>query len=336
MKLAAFGRTQWLYESIRAARTRGHQVVLIGTCPAAPEYTIREEDFAGLAKELGCAYFCDAHLNRPDYLQMVQDSGAEVAISVNWLTLIGQEMLDQFKYGLINAHAGDLPRFRGNAAPNWAILAGEKKVVLTIHQMVADMDAGPILLQREFPLTPRTYIGDVYRFMEENIPEMFAEVLDRFATGHIVPREQPNDPALSLRCFPRLPQDAEIDWIRPAEEIARLVRASAEPFAGAYSFIASEKIIIWRAHSEILPYPFLGVPGQVAEIRHQTGEVAILTGDKVLVAEKAETAALGCKPAAEIVKSTRVRLGMDAASELLRLADRVTRLEEQIRHSTKG
>lgn len=49
---------------------------------------------------------------------MVQDSGAEVAISVNWLTLIKQPLIDQFKYGIINAHAGDLPRYRGNACPN--------------------------------------------------------------------------------------------------------------------------------------------------------------------------------------------------------------------------
>jgi methionyl-tRNA formyltransferase len=336
MRVAAFGRTQWLYESIRAARARGHQVVLIGTCPAAPEYTVREDDFANLAKELGCAYFCDTYLNRPEYVRMVEESGAEVAMSVNWLTLVGQEMLGRFKHGFINAHAGDLPRFRGNAVPNWAILSGEKKVLLTLHRMVADLDAGPILLQREFPLTARTYIGDVYRFMEKNIPEMFAEVFDGLARGTIVSREQPSDPALSLRCFPRLPQDAEIEWTRSAEEIARLVRASAQPFAGAYSFIGPEKIIIWRAHPEKLPYPYLGVPGQVAEIRRQTGEAVILTGDEVLVAEEAETAALGCESAAEIVKSTRVRLGMDVASELLRLADRVARLEERFRQSTKG
>ncbi len=336
MRVAAFGRTQWLYESIRAARGRGHQVVLIGTCPAAPEYTVRENDFANLAKELGCAYFCDTHLNRPEYVRMVEESRADVAISVNWLTLVGREMLDRFKHGFINAHAGNLPRFRGNAAPNWAILTGEKKVVLTLHRMAVDLDAGPILLQREFPLTPRTYIRDVHRFLEKNIPEMFMEVLEGLAAGHLVPREQPSDPALSLRCFPRLPQDGEIDWTRSAEEIARLVRASSQPFAGAYSFIGSEKIIIWRAHPDKLPYPYLGMPGQVAEIRPQTGEAVILAGDAVLVAEEAETAALGRRPAAEILKSTRVRLGMDIASELLRLADRVAHLEERLRQSTKG
>jgi len=336
MKVAAFGRTEWLYDSIGAAAARGHRIVLIGTCPAAPEYKVREDDFARLAKGLGCPYFCDPNLNRPQYIRMVADSRAEVAMSVNWLTLIGPEMLAQFKYGMINAHAGDLPRFRGNAAPNWAILAGEKKVVLTLHQMVTELDGGPILLQREFPLTPQTYIGDVYRFLEKNIPEMFLEALDGLAAGSLFPREQVSDPALSLRCLPRLPRDGEIDWTQPAEEIARLVRASARPFAGAYSFIGTQKIIIWRAYPEKLPYPHLGVPGQVVEIRPQAGEVVILTGDGVLVIVEAETSAQGCRPVAEVVKSTRTRLGMDMAQELMLLADRLAQLEEQIRESKKG
>lgn len=330
MKFAALGRTQWLYDSIQAAVARGHQVALIGTCPAAPEYLVNEDDFARLADDLGCAYFCAPAINRPEYIRMAEESKAKVAISVNWLTLIGQEMFDQFEHGVINAHAGDLPRFRGNAVSNWAILAGETKVVLTLHQMVVDLDAGPILLQREFPLTPGTYIADVYRFLAENIPVMFAEVLDGLAAGSIVPREQPSDPALSLRCFPRLPQDGEIDWHRSAEELARLVRASAEPFAGAYSFIGSEKVIVWRAHSEQLPYAYLGVPGQVTEIRRRTGEVAVLAKEGVLVLEEIETVSGGRNRAADMIKSTRVRLGIDVAQQMLQLSERIAQLEAQL------
>jgi len=336
MRVAAFGRTQWLYASIRAAAARGHQIVLIGTCPAAPEYQVTEEDFARLAQDLGCGYFCDTNLNRPEYIRMVQDSKAEIAISVNWLTLIDQRMLDQFEHGMINAHAGDLPRFRGNAVPNWAILVGEKKVVLSLHQMAAELDAGPILLQRNFPLTRDTYIQDVYRFLEQNIPEMFLEVLEGLANSSIIPRRQPSDPSVSLRCFPRLQRDGLIDWTLPAEEIARLVRASSRPFAGAYSFLSSEKIIVWQARPDKLPYRHLGVPGQVVQIRHKTGEVLVLTGDGVLAIEQAETREEGCRPAAEIVRSARVRFGMDITGELTVLSTRVKELEEKIRRLTKG
>ena len=330
MRVAALGRTQWLSDSIRAVARAGHEVVLIGTCPAAPESTVDEHDFALLAQELGCEYFCDAAINRWEYRQMARASGAQVGISVNWLTLIGQAFLDTLEHGVVNAHAGDLPRYRGNAVINWAILAGEENVVVSLHRMVAELDAGSILLQRALPLTPHTYVADVYSFLGQVIPLMFVEVLDRLASGGAEAREQPKDPAMSLRCFPRLPQDGELDWTRPAEELSRLVRATSEPFAGAYSFLGTSRLIVWRAHPERLAHPWLGVPGQVAERRPASGEVAILTGAGVLVLEEVETAADGRGQASDLLRSIRLRLGMDVPSEVTRLLERVAELERRV------
>lgn len=315
-----------LYSSIQAVSQSGHKIVLIGTSKAAPEYTVNENDFAELAVELGCPFFCDAQINQLYYERMIEASGAEVAISINWLTLIKQTILDKFKYGLLNAHAGDLPRYRGNAVPNWAILAGESEVVATIHQMVAQLDAGPILLKRSFPLSSNSYIFDVYRFLETAIPEMFVHTLSGLENGTIVPTPQPEDPALALRCFPRIPQDGQIDWQLSAVEIGRLIRASAEPFAGAYSYLGDEKTIIWRAYPESLPYSFFGVPGQVVEIRHQTGEVVVLAADGIVVLEEIETAKDGRIRPNRKIKSTRTRFGLDIAQ----LLERIVILEKQI------
>ncbi len=331
MKFAAFGRTQLLYNSILNAHNKGHKVVLIGTCQASPEYTVNENDFLKLAEQLNCPYFCDPSINQSRYIEMINESGAEVAISMNWLTLIGQEMLNQFKYGIINAHAGDLPRYRGNACPNWAILMGEEKIVITLHQMTTDLDAGAILLQRKFSLTSQTYIADVYKFLTDNIPQMYTEVLDGLENNSILPREQAKDPALSLRCFPRLPKDGEIDWHKSAEELTKLVRASSEPFAGAYSFLNTEKIIIWRAHWEILSYPYVGVPGQVIEIRKQSGEVAILTEQGVLILEEIETESQERVKAAAYIKSTRLRFGIDVNQEIIRLKQLIVQLQSELK-----
>jgi methionyl-tRNA formyltransferase len=327
MKFAALGRTLWLFDGIRLAAERGHEPVLVGTCPAAPEYTVAERDFKALARKLGVPFFCDPAINKPKYLALAQKSGAEVAISVNWLTLIGAKMLGAFKHGVVNAHAGDLPRYRGNAAPNWAILNGEKEVAVTLHRMVEELDAGPIFLQRRFPLGPDIYIGEVYEFMNANIPGMFAELLDGLASGSLVPREQPKDPALALRCLPRRPEDGLIDWRRPAEEITRLVRASAEPFAGAYTCLDGRRLVVWRARTGRLPFPHLGVPGQVIEVCQEEGEVLILTGDDLLVLE--EVALEGGKRlrAAEVIRSGRARLGLDLEADNVSLRERVERLE---------
>jgi UDP-4-amino-4-deoxy-L-arabinose formyltransferase/UDP-glucuronic acid dehydrogenase (UDP-4-keto-hexauronic acid decarboxylating) len=213
--------------------------------------------------------------------------------------------------GILNAHAGDLPRYRGNAVPNWAILNDEADIALTVHVMADALDAGAVLLKRRLTLTQDTYIGDVYNFIETNLPDMFIEALNGMAAGTLTAIPQSTDVALSLRCFPRVGSDSLLDWQRPATELARLVRASAEPFAGAYSFRGLEKITVWRARASRLPYPYVGTPGQVAERFLSSQEVAVLTGEGVLLLQELQTPNTGRAPATEIIRSLRDRLGID-------------------------
>lgn len=189
------------------------------------------------------------------------------------------------------------------------------------------LDAGPVFAQRAFPLSEVTYVGDVYRFLAEAVPELFVHVLDGLQDGSLVAVDQPANPALSLRCYPRHPRDSELDWDRAADELCRLVRASAEPFSGAYSFLGTERVVVWRARAETIGHPYLGTPGQVIDVRRRSGEVAVLTGAGALVLEEVETPA-GRGPAAEHVRSTRTRFGMDIPAEMGRLLDRVRELEE--------
>jgi methionyl-tRNA formyltransferase len=291
MRFAALGRTRMLLDAITACVEAGHECVHVATAPAAPEYGVGPDDFAALARRLG-ASFGD-----------LEPAGAEIAISVNWPTLIGREARERFPRGILNGHAGDLPRFRGNAAPNWAILLGEPRVVATVHEMADELDAGPIVAQRAIPLDERTYIGDVYAQLERTFPALFAEALDGLEAGTLTPRPQTGEP---LRCYPRRPEDGELDWRRDAVSLARLVRASAEPFAGAFGRLEEEPTIVWRARAEPLREPSAGVCGQVIARRPDTGEVDVLTGDGRLVLEEVETAA-GRVPAAEAIRSLRAR-----------------------------
>jgi methionyl-tRNA formyltransferase len=244
-----------------------------------------------------------------------------VAVSVNWLTLIPAAILERFEHGVLNGHPGDLPRYRGNAAPNWAIVAGEEKVVATVHRMDTGLDSGPIVAQRTFELDDSTYIADVYTFLDEAFPELFTDAVEGLAAGRVAPREQPAEPRLALRGYPRLPRDGELDLAKGAAELARVVRASAEPFEGAYTWLGTERVTVWRAHHEPLPEPSLGTPGQVAEIRRRTGEVAVLTGEGLLVLEELERTGQRA-PAAELLPSARLRLGLDTALLIERLAER--------------
>jgi methionyl-tRNA formyltransferase len=306
MKFAALGRTHWLMDATRLAMSRGHQLVFVGTCAAAPEYRVKEADFERLAAEAGCPYFSDARVNDERHVRAAGVSGAEIAISVNWLTLFGSQMIAAFPHGILNAHAGDLPRYRGNACPNWAILNGEDHVGACVHQVIPDLDAGPVVLRSSFPLGPQTYIGDVYAFLDREFPRLLVDGIEGLLEGRIKPEPQPTDPALSLRCFPRTPEDGLIDWRQSAEQVCSLVRASAEPFAGAYTYFNGELLRVWRARVARLPYPWTGVPGQIAAI--SGGDVTVLCGKDVIVISEVQLGGERIPPGQRIT-SLRMRLG---------------------------
>lgn len=316
MRVAILGRTQFLYDAVLALHAQGHEIAVIGTCPAAPEYTRTQDDFARLADQLGCPYFCQTRLLDPHAQAILAKANAEIGVSVNWQTLMPSSLLSAFRHGVLNFHMGDLPRYRGNACPNWAILNGESEVVLTIHQMAEELDAGPIVVQRRFPLTDETYIGDVYRFAQGMVPELFVAAMSGLQTGNVQPRPQELDPTLSLRCFPRTPADGLIDWRQPAELLARLVRASAEPFAGAFTYLDDDRLTIWRARAARLPYAWSGVPGQVAEVDRRSGEVAILTGQDVLMLQEVSVGQGQRQRASAVLKSIRLRLGLDPIAQM--------------------
>ena len=251
-------------------------------------------------------------------------------MSVNWTTLVPPQAFEQFAHGVLNAHAGDLPRYRGNATIAWAILADEPEVVLTVHRMDAGLDSGPVFAKRACALDASTYVGDVYAWCERTVPELFVEVLDGLADGTLAPVAQPTQAGAGLRCFPRTPADGWIEWSRDAAALARLVRASAEPFAGAYTALGGERLTIWRAHAEPLAYDHLGVPGQIVELRGDTGEVAVLTGDGVLVLERVALGDGATVAAAQRLTSTRARLGLHVPTVLDELRGRVAALERRL------
>lgn len=294
----AFGRTQFLYESIKAVAEAGHEILFIGTSKASPEYTRTADDFLNLAKTLDTKYQYfkkPSSINHEDFVRYVEHEKPDVAISVNYPTLISQKVIDSFPHGIINGHMGDLPRYRGNACPNWAIINGEKVVGITLHLMTKELDAGSWLRKAIFALSDESYIADVYNYAEKTIPIMFVEALVDLENKGYVPSEQVGTP---LRCYPLRPEDSKINWYTSARHIHRIIRASSKPFQGAFTHFNGDKITVWKAHVEEPDFEFCAVPGQVLE-RRKDGSVAIATLDDWLVLDEFEP---------EIIRSNRTRL----------------------------
>ena len=279
MRVAVLGRTKILYDTIDKVKDAGHEIVLIGTCKAAIESEIREADFEKKAKEMGIPFFYDSKINADPVLSMLREAEADIAISINWVTVIEDEAIESFKYGILNAHCGDLPRYRGNACPNWAILNGEKEYGLSIHFMVpGELDSGNIVIKKKYEINKGTTITDVYNNLENEIPELFCEALDAVLVNGKYEIQSTN-PKDALRCYPRIPYDSIIDWNQPCDNIIRLVNASTLPFEGAYTFYDNRKLYIHEAVSSSYEYPCCVVPGQVIFVDKINGEVRIAALD---------------------------------------------------------
>lgn len=298
MRIAVLGRTRWLVDAADALRAEGHEIVAVATARAEPFYRCGPEDFSALAARCGADDLGVVSLSDPAVRDRLRRSGADVAVSINWPVIVGAETIGVFPHGVVNAHCGDLPRYRGNACPNWAILNGEARIGLCAHMMEpGELDSGAILLRDYFPVTEETYIGDVYGWLDRRIPSILAEAISGLARGEITPVPQPTDPSLALRCYPRRPEDGRIDWSRPVEAVHRLVRASSRPFAGAFAHLEDgRRATIWRATPYCHPVPFCAVPGQVL-LRHRDDPV-VACGDGALLLQEIEIEGSGETPSA--------------------------------------
>jgi methionyl-tRNA formyltransferase len=278
MRVAIIGRTEILFETAEILRRLGHDVSLFITSKEAPEYTKTSEDFKRLAASWGVPF-----IHTPQILDTIEVIKTlpeiDIGVSLNYSGVIPQSIIDMFPLGILNAHGGDLPKYRGNACQAWAILNGESRVGLCIHRMIGgELDSGDIVAKDYFPISQDTKVTAVYKWMSRRIPHLFVEALQSLTSNPLFFIEkQSKNPADSLRCYPRRPSDGRIDWSLTAEAILRLINACNKPYAGAFCDFEGKPLIIWDA--EIAPSEnFLAIPGQVTETTEAFVEVACGSG----------------------------------------------------------
>lgn len=308
MSVALIARTQWGLDAARLLQKAGVEIGLIATHRAEPFYNCGIEEYRKFAAEGGIP-FLDASKIAHDALVEQIPEGCSVAISVNWPTILPAELICKFSLGILNAHAGDLPRYRGNACPNWAILNGESHIGLCVHLMQpGQLDSGPILLRDRLEIGNHTYIGDIYRWLDQRIPQMLSQGAIGLISAKLAPVPQPSDPELALRCYPRRPEDGRINWTQAAEQIRRLVRASSRPFDGAFAFLPDgRQVTIWRADIFAHPGPFCAIPGQV--MLRENGVPIVSCGQGCLALTELEIPGLDAADAIKSVGSSlRTRL----------------------------
>lgn len=310
MKIGLIGRTNLLLETGKLLLENGFEIGFIVTSKEAPEYLTTSRDFKDFAKKRNIPFLHDPAITQNKLLGLANIEEIPLVISINYSGIIPEEVTGLFKLGILNAHGGDLPKYRGNACQAWAIINAEKEIGLCIHRMIGgELDSGDILAKKLYPIDINTRVGQVYDWFDQDIPGLFLKVVNQLSdNSSYILETQSKDPSKALRCYPRRPEDGQIDWHRSAKEIVRLVNASSEPFAGAYCFDDNgRKIIVWRASVLEDDERFIGVAGQIAKINKEKGEVSVLTNSHKLLLIEIEIDGERGHPS-KFVKSIRQRL----------------------------
>lgn len=218
----------------------------------------------------------------------------------------------------VNVHYAPLPRYRGRANVNWAVINGEPFTAITIHVVDPALDAGNVLFQQRVPIERDDTVADLYAQLNALQLRHLGETVVRFLDGDTGWAQQ-GDRA-TYGCT-RLPADGEIDWHAPAIEVARLVRGLVKPFPGAFTYLDGSRLVIWRARAVDDASVFEGrIPGRVVAVSRLEGHVDVLARDGVLRIFEVERDSGAPVPAASIIRSVRATLG-------LRPSDLMSRLE---------
>jgi methionyl-tRNA formyltransferase len=305
MKVAIIGRTEILYETIELLRSKNHEVVCILTAKEAPEYERTALDFKELAQNLKIPFALGSKIS--DFHEFLKAVNADISISINYSGIIPQSVINLFPLGILNAHGGDLPRYRGNACQAWAILNGEERVGLCIHKMIGgELDSGDIITREYLPIDSQTKVTRIMEWMAARIPSLMLESLELLSgePSYFIERQSQN-PKDALRCYPRRPEDGRIQWSNLSVDILRLINASNKPYAGAFCQYEGKKVLIWDAELVDDDEEHCAVPGQVTKIGDDFVEVACAGGKLRLLELEIDGAVMVPNM---IIKSIRKRL----------------------------
>lgn len=309
MRIAIIGRTKFLLDIAKELFKKGYDIPLVITAKEAPEYDVKREDFKNFASSVKAEFISTAKITSEEVKALFEKVGKlDLGVSINYSGIIPQETMDYFNIGILNAHGGDLPKYRGNACQAWAIINGEDKIGMCIHKMIGDeLDNGDIIAKDFYPINLNTRIGDYHEWSKICIPKLMIESIEKLKINpNFILETQSKNPKDALRCYPRRPEDGKIEWSKSNIDILRLINASSEPYAGAFCYFEEKKLIIWRADIYEDNEVYLAINGQVAEIKTD-GSIIVITGNGKLKITEIEIDGFRCKPSS-VIKSIRGRL----------------------------
>ncbi len=278
MKIALVGAVEGSLWALRAMIAEGFPPAVVATL--SDDLSGRHSDFVDLeplARDHDVPVVRVRNVNEPETIEAISAASPDYIFIIGWSQICGPEFMQIAPGQVIGYHPAALPRMRGRAVLPWTILNDEKITGGTLFWMDDGVDTGDILEQRFFHVAPRETARTLYDKHMLALDSMVRASLKPLASGTASRTKQ--DQACATYAARRRPEDGQIDWTAPAQEIDRLIRAVGKPYPGAFTTHAGKQLVVWEAeHSH--QHSYHGIAGQVVDVNEATFDV--ITGDGLL------------------------------------------------------
>jgi methionyl-tRNA formyltransferase len=255
------GTTGFAVPSLERLHALGYPILAVYTQPPRPAgrgQRFRRTPAHEAAERLGLEVRTPRTLKEPEAQAELAGLGADLAVVGAYGLLLPAPVLAAPRLGCVNLHASLLPRWRGAAPIERAILAGDRETGLAIFQMEEGLDTGPVLAQRAVPIGPSTTAPELHERLARLAAEILPDVIEELAAGTATATPQPTE---GVTYAPKLARDeGRLDFTEPAELIERRLRA-LNPSPGCWCEALGERLLLLAG--EVVPHP--GEPGTVVE-----------------------------------------------------------------------
>lgn len=270
MRIVFMGTPEFAVPSLRRLVADGHEIVAVWTQPDKPAgrgKKLHQSPVKEFALQHHLPIQQPAKIKTDDAKQLFAAHAADLAVVVAYGKILPSEFLIAPRHGCINVHFSLLPKYRGAAPVNWAIVNGETQSGVTTMNIVEELDAGPILLQKTTPLGQDETAPELLSRLAVIGAELLSETL-RNLDG-ITPRSQLDEEATFAPILKR--EDGRIDWSMDAFAIERRVRGF-QPWPNAFTALGSQRLIVWEAK-----------PEWIEQLRFTPGQVIEATRDRLVI-----------------------------------------------------
>lgn len=281
MNIVFMGTPDFAVESLKKIYESGHNILAVVSQPDRPSgrnMKLMPTPVKEYAESKNIKVYQPEKIRKDEELyETLKSLKPDVIVVVAFGQILPQKILDIPKYGSVNVHGSLLPKYRGAAPIQWAIISGEKVTGITTMYMDAGMDTGDMIQKAEVKIEDDDNFGTLYEKMKVKGGELIVQTLEKIADG-VAPRvKQPDDFTLAPMIEKNL---GNIDWNNNSEDIRNLVRG-LNPIPGAYTNIDGQKMKIWRVEFSNMEKTDEMLPGMVIKADKKEG-LLISTKDGIL------------------------------------------------------